>query len=325
MSGLQSLKAGFLKLIALILALVVPVLFMRGSNLTVKANDDKSVEEVIKQGFYSFKEKINIEEFQVLPSELGEIFSSVIKNDPYLFYISPHLSFSYKAGGCVLSIKPAYTMSSAEAGRKISFCREKIIEISSVVCPMFSDFEKALFIHDYLCQNFDYDLSLENDNLYDFLNYKKGTCQGYTLAYIALLRECGINSCFVASDTISHMWTLANIDGEWYHIDVTWDDPISAKPQYRHFLCSDRDAEEKGHRDWYSPAKVNCSSEIYQGFDFADYIYSCSLDLNHSGNVDLRDLLSLRAQDNSACSFAVGSNFAFCNVDLMRKKILLDN
>ena len=41
---------------------------------------------------------------------------------------------------------------------------------------------------------------------------------------------------------MNHAWNLIKIDGEWYHIDVTWDDPtpdLLGRVNHVFFLISD--------------------------------------------------------------------------------------
>ena len=56
-------------------------------------------------------------------------------------------------------------------------------------------------------------------------------CDGYSLAYIYLLQQCGIPATFIGGaggsapyDMGGHAWSIVNIDGEWYEVDSTWDD-----------------------------------------------------------------------------------------------------
>ncbi len=95
-----------------------------------------------------------------------------------------------------------------------------------------SEFERALYLHDYLVNNCEYDENVdeENDedqyNSYGALVNKLAVCEGYAEAYHYLLSCVGINSLNVSgfSDGEAHEWNIVSIDDEWYHTDVTWDD-----------------------------------------------------------------------------------------------------
>ena len=49
---------------------------------------------------------------------------------------------------------------------------------------------------------------------------------------------------------MNHIWNLIKIDGKWYHVDVTWDDPIMDKPgrvKHDNFLRSDDGIKDTDH------------------------------------------------------------------------------
>lgn len=85
-----------------------------------------------------------------------------------------------------------------------------------------SEYEKALWLHDYLIDNATYDLKYVKAE--GVLARGRGNCESYHAAYVRLLNAVGISTGRIASASDSHVWTAANLDGEWCQIDVTWDD-----------------------------------------------------------------------------------------------------
>ena len=83
---------------------------------------------------------------------------------------------------------------------------------------------------------------------------------------------------------MAHIWNLVKIDGEWYHVDVTWDDypEIFSSLEYESFLKSDKGIKVTAHIGWYSPQDILCESEIYDGacFDSALLKFSGTGDVN---------------------------------------------
>jgi len=62
---------------------------------------------------------------------------------------------------------------------------------------------------------------------YGALANGKAVCQGYSLAYKLLLRRAGVPVVYVGSDSMQHAWNMVQMENNgWYHVDVTWDDPI---------------------------------------------------------------------------------------------------
>lgn len=96
-----------------------------------------------------------------------------------------------------------------------------------------TDFDKLLLAHDYIashCAYYEVD-DYYGDNLsysaYGVIINKKAVCQGYSFAYEAILSRLGFDDIlFVVSDSLNHVWNLVKLDGKWYNIDVTWDDPM---------------------------------------------------------------------------------------------------
>lgn len=96
-----------------------------------------------------------------------------------------------------------------------------------------TDFDKLLLAHDYIASHCAY-YNVEDyygDNLsysaYGVIINQKAVCQGYSFAYEAILSRLGFDDVlFVVSDSLNHVWNLVKLDGKWYNIDVTWDDPM---------------------------------------------------------------------------------------------------
>lgn len=87
------------------------------------------------------------------------------------------------------------------------------------------EYEIALWLHDWLTHNANYDYTYTEYQPDGVLLKGTGVCQSYTLAYQLLLDKAGIQCTVVSSVEMNHAWNLVRIDGEWCHVDCTWDDP----------------------------------------------------------------------------------------------------
>ena len=104
-------------------------------------------------------------------------------------------------------------------------------------------------IHDYIINNTSYDkersdkkiINYKSDNAYGVLIEKHGLCGGYTDAMMLFLEKLNIQNYKISTE--NHIWNYVYIDGQWLHLDLTWDDPISIDGNdiidYSYFLITD--------------------------------------------------------------------------------------
>lgn len=101
-------------------------------------------------------------------------------------------------------------------------------------------YERELAIHDYIVEHAEYDSqslsrlpyeggSQYNTNPYGALVEGLAICSGYSSAFQLLMRMAGYECMTVHGEANSsretHAWNMVRLGGEWYCVDVTWDDP----------------------------------------------------------------------------------------------------
>ncbi len=104
------------------------------------------------------------------------------------------------------------------------------------------DTEKARALHNWLIANAEYDYrSSPYFHADGVLLYGKGVCQSYAQAYVLLCTEAGIPCLYVTGTAGGgpHGWNVVFIDGTWWHVDCTWDDPGGSSPRYTYFMKTD--------------------------------------------------------------------------------------
>ena len=87
-----------------------------------------------------------------------------------------------------------------------------------------SDYQKALWLHDWLLNQLKYDNTLKWSSAESALTRGLGTCQAYESAYSMLLSTAGIENAETRDTGDAHTWNAIKLDGEWYQVDCTWDD-----------------------------------------------------------------------------------------------------
>jgi len=126
-------------------------------------------------------------------------------------------------------------------------------EIISQIPDYYDDYEKILYVHDQIIEKTEYDTSgaaADRNGIwgtsYGCLVNGKAVCQGYAEAFTYVMNRLGIENGFCCGDSYRgrHAWNYVKVDGEYYWIDVTWDDPesdFSEEGELRHtyFLIND--------------------------------------------------------------------------------------
>lgn len=116
----------------------------------------------------------------------------------------------------------------------INVLNTKVDEIIEANIPSsYSDIEKIKAAHDYIINNSRYDTERSNNNVMQYqsdiaygpLVQGYAICGGYSDAMQLFLEKFGIKSYKVASET--HVWNVVYLNGYWYHLDLTWDDPVT--------------------------------------------------------------------------------------------------
>ena len=169
---------------------------------------------------------------------------STINNFVHPFNSFKHLETSYDDYGKVtLSIDHIYNNS------EIKLIKAKVKEIEKNIWNnSMSKEDKIKEAHNYIINNSKYDQDRSDNNV---VKYKSDTaygtllegyslCGGYTDAMELFLEDLNIKSYKIASE--NHVWNAVNLNNLWYHLDLTWDDPITTDGsdilEYNFFLIT---------------------------------------------------------------------------------------
>lgn len=175
---------------------------------------------------------------------------STINNFVHPFNSFRHLETSYDDYGKVtLKIEHIYSNSD------IKLIEAKVKEVESEIWNnSMSNEDKIKEAHNYIINNSKYDKDRSDNNI---VRYKSDTaygtllegyslCGGYTDAMELFLEDMGVKSYKISSE--NHVWNAVNLDNAWYHLDLTWDDPITTDGsdilEYNFFLITTSELNE---------------------------------------------------------------------------------
>lgn len=200
------------------------------------------------------------------PSEYEECIKDVqtiSANDTLLTninnFVSPFNSFT--------SIETTYD-DSGEVNIKLNklYSNNDILELNKIVDQIIkdnikstmSDEEKIRVIHDYIINKVEYDKvrndtgdsNYKSNTAYGALVQGKAICSGYADAMELFLNRFNIKNYKIASAT--HVWNAIYLNGSWYHLDLTWDDPVSERGpilDHKYFLIDNNKLFENDGQD----------------------------------------------------------------------------
>lgn len=156
---------------------------------------------------------------------------SILNNFVHPYNSFDSIVFNFDDNTIEIEIKHTYT---DEERKKLNQVVDKII--ADNIQNNMSTKEKIKVIHDYIINHTEYD-TLKTNNVND-TTYKSNTaygvliegygiCSGYSDAMKLFLDKLNIVNYKISND--QHIWNLVSLDGEWLHLDLTWDDPVSNK------------------------------------------------------------------------------------------------
>ena len=175
---------------------------------------------------------------------------STINNFVHPFNSFRHLETSYDDYGKVtLKIEHIYS------NNDIKLIEAKVEEIEKEIWnSSMSNEDKIKEAHNYIINNSKYDKDRSDNNI---VKYKSDTaygsllegyslCGGYTDAMELFLEDMGIKNYKISSE--NHVWNAVYLNDAWYHLDLTWDDPITTDGsdilEYNFFLITTSELSE---------------------------------------------------------------------------------
>lgn len=251
----------------------------------VEAAADEAVENApygeleleLAAGFQARSERFSVSytgNRKQLSDDMTDIIRSALRHDDYSAYILESYLYTIRSWGnkstIVVEAKFRETMEQTEA---VDQAVDKTL--AEIIKPGMTDHEKIKAIHDWIVTNVEYDQSLSYYTAYDAISLGKAVCQGYSLLGYKMLQKAGIEVLIAEGsvNTGEHAWNMVKLGGSWYHLDMTWDDPVGASAdatiRYSYYLKTDE--ELRRDHNWtreYPPAAVSYADtlrELEQG------------------------------------------------------------
>lgn len=154
----------------------------------------------------------------------------------YLYYPGAYydttITFNYNVYGEVKALMQsdmAWTYASDDAKERYDYLYDLLDEIGTAGE---SPRDKVTLIHDYMVKNYQYDETYTKYSFTNLIDFNSAVCQGYAQMFYLLANMSGVETQYLSGmagtvgDSELHAWNRVIIDGYWYYVDTTWDDPI---------------------------------------------------------------------------------------------------
>ena len=203
--------------------------------------DEQKIYKIFYKGVMAHQDIIPIP-MKGLPSQefMDHVFFALTRDNPLIYFLNQSaFSYAQDDSGNV-AIIPQYFFDKD----KVKEYNRKIEEAVNGLAAQLkltegSEYEKELKIHDWLCQNIDYDEKghdpkdvakfIVSHNIIGVFAHHKAQCEGIAKAAKVLLNAVDIR-CILATGTAvgngqngPHAWNIVNIDNKPYQMDITWD------------------------------------------------------------------------------------------------------
>lgn len=206
-------------------------------------NDEKVVYDTVLEAINAFSTEISNLNASVTDAQVQIIVDYIQRDHPEIFWFQHGATYYFDTATHIVNrIELKYCMTQDEAQKRQEKIDAATKSFLTAVTDTMSDYEATLHIYENIIKLVDYDtIGLERQkrstvtaeipddlrSIYGVFVNKKAVCAGYAKAMQYLLNLCGIECTYVTSDT--HAWNLIKLEGDYYHMDVTWGDGSDTK------------------------------------------------------------------------------------------------
>ncbi len=304
--------------------------------LTTELCREKLIDDGQKEAYAALKESVfkGESERMWLDSADRDDFQIALNafsaDHPEVFWLDLESGYKFIEYDDSLCVELLFTDEGDALAAKKKELEERVQQAVSSAPDNVSDYEMELYLNDYMTDACAYDIDGEmKHTAYGALVGGKAVCDGYSHAFQLLCRRLGIECTIVegTSDFNSdadngHMWNCILLDGDWYHVDVTWNDSTKAMSRAEHyFYLNLTDAEIAGdhiisgdydHRgetgnEFFNIFVPECSSER---LNYAKLNFVTVKDPEKDDDI-LAALISASRQKSSYCAYLVDEDENF--------------
>lgn len=248
---------------------------------------ESEIKEALYYGLVDLKNEINITSYisdvnkdTESINKILALYFEVLKEHPEIFYANNFIRVRYSYNPATNKIKYIeflvdYLYDENTINSMKNKLNEKINYIQNNYLDGVTDkLQQEYIIHDYIVNNTTYDyenyknntIPQESYTVYGTLVNGVAVCEGYSKAALLLFNKVGIEAGIVTSSAMNHAWNYVNINNNYYHLDLTWDDPVpeTNRVRYKYFNLTNTEML-RDHYGWNSAVYPSFSEVSLSG------------------------------------------------------------
>jgi hypothetical protein len=196
-------------------------------------------------GYYP-TQRITVSGSQLSEAQLRLALIAYLNDNPQVFWIVNVYSYGYSDSNKDTYVQLYSYVPQSQCNSMIQQVNTKVSAIIKAMPLGLSEFDRELYLFDYITKTCSYDTAAEKDtslwksfNVYGALINGKVVCEGYARSMQLLSSYSNLQSILVSGQGsgVNHMWNLMKINESWYHLDITWCD--NDTPIYNFFNVTD--------------------------------------------------------------------------------------
>jgi len=194
--------------------------------------DEKNVYAMMIHASNDFNPHIELSGLGITVDSMDRVWHAFYQDNPEYFWINAY-RYSYDPDSqYVASVDMTYTCTQEEKDAKQQKIDEKFEAIKKLVPAGADEYTIIKTVHDAIISQTTYGLSsADNQNIVSVMVDGESVCAGYSKAMQYVLKKLGVFCIIIDGQAIGygpHEWNLVKMDGQYYYVDATWDDPAFA-------------------------------------------------------------------------------------------------
>lgn len=175
--------------------------------------------------------RVDVSNLKIKSTDFDKVYWAFDYDNPqFLALGSGYSYYYYPSTGYMQSFTINYGRTQSQIAAIQKTFNSTVKDVVNAAKNQLTDYGQLKYIHDWIVNNTDYTLTgpVYKSEADGAVVYGKALCEGYSKTFMYMAQELGFDCiCVVGkANGTAHMWNMVKLGGVWYHVDVTFDDPI---------------------------------------------------------------------------------------------------